>query len=138
MLSPEWVNGTAIGTQPARTTYTPYPWLYDSHLAAVVAAGQRYRLTESNDYLVGVPGASNAFASALWALDYLHWWAAHAAAGVNFHNKQWLYTATIVPDPAAAAGAMRSPRRDTASRRSPSARRGRSNRFRSRTQTAST
>jgi hypothetical protein len=68
----------------------------------VAAAGQRYRLTESNDYLGGVPGASNAFASALWALDYLHWWAAHAAAGVNFHNKQWLYTDTIVPDPAEA------------------------------------
>jgi hypothetical protein len=99
MLSAEWVNGTAIGTQPADTTYTPYPWLYANHLAAVAAAGLRYRLTESNDYLGGVPGASNAFASALWALDYLHWWAAHAAAGVNFHNKQWLYTDTIVPDP---------------------------------------
>jgi hypothetical protein len=102
MLSPEWVNGTAIGTQPRRTTYTPYPWLYANLLAPVAAAGLRYRLTESNDYLVGVPGASNAFASALWALDYQHWWAAHAAAGVNFHNKQWLYTDTIVPDPAAA------------------------------------
>jgi hypothetical protein len=102
MLSPEWVNGTAIGTQPRRTTYTPYPWLYANLLAPVAAAGLRYRLTESNDYLVGVPGASNAFASALWALDHLHWWAAHAAAGVNFHNKQWLYTDTIVPDPAAA------------------------------------
>jgi hypothetical protein len=100
MLSPEWVNGTAIGTQPTRSTYTPYPWFYANHLAPVVAAGLRYRLTESNDYLTGVPGASNAFASALWALDYLHWWAAHAAAGVNFHNKQWLYTDTIVPDPA--------------------------------------
>jgi hypothetical protein len=104
MLSPEWVHGTAIGTQPARTTYTPYPWFYANHLAPVAAAGLRYRLTESNDYLTGVPGASNAFASALWALDYLHWWAAHAAAGVNFHNKQWLYTDTIVPDTAAAAG----------------------------------
>jgi len=104
MLSPEWVNGTAIGTQPSGTTYTPYPWLYANHLAPVAAAGLRYRLTESNDYLAGVPGASNVFASALWALDYLHWWAAHAAAGVNFHNKQWLYTDTIVPD-AAAPGA---------------------------------
>jgi hypothetical protein len=64
-------------------------------------AGLRYRLTESNDYLTGVPGASNAFAAALWALDHLHWWAAHGAAGINFHNKQWLYTDTIVPDPAA-------------------------------------
>jgi hypothetical protein len=100
MLSPEWVHGTAVGNQPAGTTYTPYPWFFNSHLAAVSVAGQRYRLTESNDYLGGVPGASNAFASALWALDYLHWWAAHGAAGVNFHNKQWLYTDTIVPDPA--------------------------------------
>jgi hypothetical protein len=104
MLSSEWVNGTAIAAQPARTTYTPYPWLYTNNLDAVVAAGLRYRLTESNDYLGGVPGASNVFASALWALDYLHWWAAHGAAGVNFHNKQWLHTATIVPDPAVAGG----------------------------------
>jgi hypothetical protein len=104
MLSPEWVTGTAPGTQPARTTYTPYRWLYTNHLAPVTAAGLRYRLTESNDYLTGVPGASNAFASALWALDYLHWWAAHGAGGVNFHNKQWLFTDTIVPDPTATSG----------------------------------
>jgi hypothetical protein len=104
MLSPEWVNGTAAGTQPRRTTYTPYPWLYANHLAPVTAAGLRYRLTESNDYLTGVPGASDAFASALWALDYLHWWAAHGAGGVNFHNKQWLFTDTIVPGPATTGG----------------------------------
>ena len=96
------MNATTIGTQPKRTTYTPYPWLYSNLLAPVANAGLRYRLTEFNDYLVGVPGASNAFASALWALDYLHWWAAHAAAGVNFHNKQLVYTNTIVPDPGAA------------------------------------
>src|SRR5262252_6333318 len=101
MLSPEWVNGTTIGTQPRRTTYTPYPWLYSNNLAPVAAAGLRYRLTESNDYLKGVAGASDAFASALWALDHLHWWAAHGAAGVNFHNRRGLCTATIVPkDPA--------------------------------------
>jgi hypothetical protein len=100
MLSPEWVNGTAIGTQPAATTYTPYPWLYQNNLAPVAAAGLRYRLTESNDYLLGVSGASDAFGSALWALDHLHWWAAHGAAGVNFHNRRGLATATIAPDPA--------------------------------------
>jgi hypothetical protein len=99
MLSHEWVNGTAIGTQPTGTTYIPYPWLYEHNFAPVVAAGLRYRLTESNDYLVGVDGASNAYAAALWALDHLHWWAAHGAAGVNFHNKQWLFTDTIVPAP---------------------------------------
>ncbi len=102
MLSADWVTGRDIGSQPAGTTYIPYPWFYASNLAPVRAAGLRYRLTESNDYLTGVPGASNAFAAALWALDHLHWWAAHGAAGINFHNKQWLYTDTIVPDPATA------------------------------------
>ena len=101
MLSPAWVTGTETGSQPAGTTYIPYPLLYAGNLAPVTAAGLRYRLTESNDYLTGVDGASNAFAAALWALDHLHWWAAHGAAGVNFHNKQWLFTGTIVPDPAA-------------------------------------
>src|SRR6266581_737559 len=104
MLSPEWVTGTAVGTQPGGTTYIPYPWLYANNLAPVAAAGLRYRLTESNDYLVGVPGASNAYASALWALDHLHWWAAHGAAGVNFHNKRGLCTATILPPPAGGGG----------------------------------
>ena len=110
MLSPEWVNGTAIGTQPTATTYTPYPWLYENNLAPAAAAGLRYRLTESNDYLLGVPGASDAFASALWALDHLHWWAAHGAAGVNFHNRRGLHTATIVPDPAGGAGYVINPK----------------------------
>jgi hypothetical protein len=110
MLSPQWVNGTAIGTQPASTMYTPYPWLYENNLAPVIAAGLRYRLTESNDYLGGVPGASNAFASALWALDHLHWFAAHGAAGVNFHNKRGLCTGTIVPDPAGGGGFVINPK----------------------------
>ncbi|MGE5133073.1 MAG: hypothetical protein ACM32E_09205 [Gemmatimonadota bacterium] len=104
MLSVQWVTGTAPGTQPAGTTYTPYPWLYRHNCAPTAPAGLRYRLTEANDYLTGVPGASNGFASALWALDYLHWWATRGAAGVNFHNKQWLYTDTIVPDAAAGSG----------------------------------
>jgi len=104
MLSPEWVTGTAIGTQPTATTYTPYPWLYENNLAPVLAAGLRYRLTESNDYLCGVEGASDAYAAALWALDHLHWFAAHGAAGVNFHNRRGLYTATIVPGPSGSGG----------------------------------
>src|SRR5215468_3749205 len=110
MLSREWVNGTAIGTQPANTTYTPYPWLYENNLAPVLAAGLRYRLTESNDYLGGVPGASDAYAAALFALDHLHWFAAHGAAGVNFHNRRKLATATIVPDPASPGASTINPK----------------------------
>ncbi len=110
MLSSQWVTGTVIGTQPAGTSYTPYPWLYENNLAPVAAAGLRFRLTESNDYLGGVQGASNAYAAALWALDHLHWWAAHGCAGVNFHNKQWVLTDTIIPDPAGSGGYVITPK----------------------------
>jgi hypothetical protein len=96
MLSPEWVNDLTPGAQPGGTAYTPCPWLYAHILGPVQQAGLGCRLNESNDYLNGVTGASDAFASALWALDYLHWWAAHGATGVNFHNKQWLPTDAIV------------------------------------------
>ena len=100
MLSTQWATGTAIATGPeGSSTYTPYPWLYTNNLQPAVADGVAYRLTESDDYLTGINGASNAFASALWALDYMHWWADHNAAGVNFHNKQWIFTDTIVPSP---------------------------------------
>ncbi|MBV9083758.1 MAG: hypothetical protein JOZ62_13850 [Acidobacteriaceae bacterium] len=100
MLSANWVDDTQISIGPqGSSAYTPYPWLYNNNLGPVPASGLPYRLTESNDFVGGVAGASNAFASALWTLDYMHWWAAHGAAGVNFHNKQWILTDTIVPDP---------------------------------------
>lgn len=66
----------------------------DSYPAAVP-----YRMTEANDCLHGVHSASDGFAEALWALDYMHWWAAHRMAGANFHNNPWIPTDTIVPDP---------------------------------------
>ncbi len=82
MLSQRWVN-------------TLYPKELKMQ-SQVVANGYRYRLTEINDYLGGVTNASNAFASALWALDVLHWWAAaRGCVGVNFHNNEWLLTDTI-------------------------------------------
>jgi hypothetical protein len=87
MLSANWVT-------------TQYPWLYDHNIAPVIADGMAYRLTESNDYLSGVTNASDSFASALWTLDYMHWWAAHNCGGVNFHNKSWLRTDTIYLDAA--------------------------------------
>lgn len=75
-----------------------YPEHFAHILAPVQASGLPYRLTECNDHTGGVDGASNAFVSALWALDYLHWHAAHGARGVNFHNKRWIYTCTMVQD----------------------------------------
>ncbi|MGH9598918.1 MAG: hypothetical protein ACRD27_03590 [Terracidiphilus sp.] len=103
MLSMAWDRDTSIGTQPAHhggtADFHPYPFVYAHILAPVISDGVPYRMTEANDCLHGVQGASNGFASALWALDYMHWWAAHGMVGVNFHNNPWIPTDTIVPDP---------------------------------------
>lgn len=103
MLSSAWDQDTAPGKQPAynggTTEFHPYPFVYAHVLAPLVSYGVPYRMTEANDCLHGVPGASDGFAAAMWALDYMHWWAAHHMAGVNFHNNPWIPTDTIVPDP---------------------------------------
>jgi hypothetical protein len=86
MLSPDWLAANEK--------------LYNKMAAPVLADGLPYRFTEANDhYSGGVPGASDTFAGALWALDFLHWWAAHDASGVNFHNTQWVANDVITPDP---------------------------------------
>lgn len=75
-----------------------YPSLFEKAISPILAEGIPYRMTESDDCLKGVPNASDSFASALWGLDYLHWWAAHGASGVNFHNTEWLKTDTVYLD----------------------------------------
>ena len=82
MLSPHWLSANQR--------------LYDRMAAPVLADGLPYRFTEANDhYSGGVAGASDAFAGALWALDFLHWWAEHEARGVDFHNTQWVVNDVI-------------------------------------------
>jgi hypothetical protein len=55
--------------------------------ASVAGTPLTFRLTETNSYwFSGLEGASDRHASALWALDYLHWWISHGAAGINFHT----------------------------------------------------
>lgn len=55
--------------------------------SAVAGTSLTFRLTETNSYwFSGLEGASDRYASALWALDYLHWWMSHGAAGINFHT----------------------------------------------------
>jgi hypothetical protein len=87
MLSREWVTNK-------------YPALQRQVLFPIKQEGFLVRLTESDDYTHGVTNASDSFASALWALDYLHWWALHNARGVNFQNTEWLRTDTFHPDAA--------------------------------------
>lgn len=54
---------------------------------AVLSNGLPYRLEEANSfYDGGALDVSDTFASALWALDYQWWWAAHWADGINFHT----------------------------------------------------
>ncbi|HEY1789359.1 MAG TPA: glycosyl hydrolase family 79 C-terminal domain-containing protein [Verrucomicrobiae bacterium] len=87
MLSPNYLN-------------RKYPSLFKDAISPVLAKGMPYRMTEADDCLKGIPNASDSFASALWALDYLHWWAAHGASGVNFHNTEWFKTDTVYFDQA--------------------------------------
>jgi hypothetical protein len=54
---------------------------------AVRSDGFDFRFEETNNYFHGgSPGASNTFASALWGLEYMLWWAAHDVSGLNFHT----------------------------------------------------
>lgn len=85
MLSPDWDS-------------VNYPLLYNADCVPALEAGFPFRLTESNCFSEGIDGASNTFATALYALDYLHWWSAYNALGINFHSTQWRYNATIRHD----------------------------------------
>jgi hypothetical protein len=64
-----------------------YDKLYNSFVPMAVSNGLPYRLEEVNNYFNGgATNVSNTFASALWGLDFMYWWAAHGAAGLNFHT----------------------------------------------------
>jgi hypothetical protein len=54
---------------------------------AVAGTGIGFRMTETNNlWFGGLEGASDSYAAALWSADYLFWWAAHGARGLNFHT----------------------------------------------------
>ena len=64
-----------------------YQAFHDQFVPAAQSNGIPYRLEEANSFSNGgAAGVSDAFAAALWGLDYLYWWAAHGAEGVNFHT----------------------------------------------------
>jgi len=74
MLSPTWIS-------------TKYPSYYNSVGAIALSDGYSYRLTEVNCYSGGsIAGGSNGFATALFALDFMHWWSEHGCAGVSVHT----------------------------------------------------
>jgi hypothetical protein len=81
--SPEIGRDRMLGDDFVRA----YQKLYDGFVPLAVSNGLPYRLEEVNNYFNGgATNVSNTFASALWGLDYLWWWAEHGAAGLNFHT----------------------------------------------------
>jgi len=64
-----------------------YEKLCNSFAPIAATNGLPYRMEEVNNYYNGgATNVSNTFASALWGLDFMYWWAAHNAAGLNFHT----------------------------------------------------
>ncbi len=90
MLSPTW-----------DTSY--YPSHFSATAAIAIADGFPFRATEFNSFVApypGIWGGNNSFASALFALDAAHWWAAQGCNGVNFHTFLGKYNGTIYYDSA--------------------------------------
>lgn len=88
MLSPAWDD-------------VRYPKYYGIVGEAAISNGIPYRLTEFNNYVASFPGVwggNNAFATSLFALDAMHWWAEHDCSGVNFHTVVGKYNGTIYCD----------------------------------------
>jgi hypothetical protein len=130
-----WVRATARTLRPALLTDHYYPLsscgyrptvgellglglrrAQSAVLAAQAAlartAATPLRVDEVNDISCeGLPGVSDTFASALWALDYATQAMRAGLAGVNFHDllaKPGSYSPLLAPAPAAlAAGALR-------------------------------
>ncbi len=75
------------GPEVSNSFVRVYQRLYDSFVPVAVSNNLPYRLEEVNNYFNG--GAANVsptFTSALWGADFMYWWAAHGAAGLNFHT----------------------------------------------------
>ncbi len=69
---------------------------------AVLSLGFPYRFTEANSFYTGggggVFGGNNCFATALFSLDFMHWWALHNCQAVCFHTSMWKYNGVFYPD----------------------------------------
>jgi hypothetical protein len=58
-----------------------------------------FRFTEANAYSGGQDVRSQNLATALWSLDFFHWWAARGAQGVDPFTRVVQYNAPIFQDP---------------------------------------
>ena len=64
-----------------------YEKLHAGFVPQATSLGLPYRLEEVNNYYYGgAAEVSDTFASALWGVDFMYWWATHGASGLNFHT----------------------------------------------------
>lgn len=89
VLSPTWDN-------------TNYVNEYNGSATPALQNGFPFRFTESNSYYTGggagVAGGNDCYATALFSLDFMYWWAGHQCSGVGFHTAMWKYNGTFFPD----------------------------------------
>ena len=68
-------------------TLAGYQRLYDNIVKPLEAKKIPYRLGETNScFGGGAKDISDSYASTLWVLDYLNWWAGRHILGLNFHT----------------------------------------------------
>lgn len=68
-------------------THTVYQRIYDGLVKPLEERHIPFRMDETNScFRGGAKDCSDAYASSLWVLDYLNWWAAHHIQGLNFHT----------------------------------------------------
>jgi hypothetical protein len=92
LLTEHYYKGAAVSHPTLADLLAPDPGVVaqSDALAKAVRAhaiAEGYRWDEMNSYSGhGAPGVSDAFAAALWAVDFMLTTAEHGATGVNFHG----------------------------------------------------
>lgn len=80
------------------SVHSIYEGILNGMTEAVKGTSLTFRLSETNSFWYsGLKGASDSYGSALWGLDYLHWWMSHGAAGLNFHTGDFTGGEIVLP-----------------------------------------
>ncbi|HEY1789360.1 MAG TPA: glycosyl hydrolase family 79 C-terminal domain-containing protein [Verrucomicrobiae bacterium] len=95
---PQIINDVLSTTWDSAT----YPAEYAACGTPVLSLGLPYRFTEANSFYTGgsagVFGGNDCFATALFSLDFMHWWALHDCQMACFHTSMWKYNGVFYPD----------------------------------------
>ena len=79
-----------------------YPAEYTACGSPALSLGFPYRFTEANSFYTGgsagVSGGNNCFATALFSLDFMHWWTLYGCQMACFHTAMWKYNGVFYPD----------------------------------------